>query len=332
VKAIGKAVLIILACATACVASTQAQSSAPLGPVPLESYIASLDEHIAVLEHGDADELAEVHDSLPGVLRVEHRGQTVTVSFEWLGQLLNTIQTRPKDAESLVSIGRQRLTLMRDEAQRWLETPPGGAAAARDRLEAILARAEFGKVRGPTWMDRIRAWIATQIDRFFGWLFRRLGSFSMVGGVILWSVIAFTLILISLWIFRYMQRRLREPGLDLKHAQPEKLSWRRWAQRALAAAAAKDYRAAVHHAYWAFIYRMEDNGAWQMDRARTHREYLRLLPAQHMQSANLAGMTRRFEAVWYGRQAATADDFREVAASLERLGCQLGSIPATAKS
>lgn len=331
-RAIRKPALLILLAACTWISPAQAQAAPASATISLEAYISSLNKLIEALARGGAAELAEVRASLPQMWRVQHRGQTVDVSLVWLGQLLNTMQTRPKEPEVLIRSGRRRLELMRDEAQRWLDSAPGGAAAARDKLDAILARAEFGKVRGPTWMDRIRAWIASQIGRFFDWLARRIGGFSITGGVILWSVIALLLILVTLWAYRFMQRRWREPGLNLKNVAPEKLSWRRWAQRALAAAAAGDYRAAVHHAYWAFIYRMEDNGAWQMDRARTHREYLRLLPAQHEQRSNLASMTRRFESVWYGRQTATADDFREAAASLERLGCLLGSIPATGKS
>jgi hypothetical protein len=66
---------------------------------------------------------------------------------------------------------------------------------------------------------------------------------------------------------------------------------------------------------------LEAKGAWRPDRARTPREYLRLLPASSDDGATLAAITRRFELVWYGNASADAEAFAESVANLKKMGC-----------
>ncbi|HLW79821.1 MAG TPA: DUF4129 domain-containing protein, partial [Terriglobia bacterium] len=92
---------------------------------------------------------------------------------------------------------------------------------------------------------------------------------------------------------------------------------------------------AVRLAYWTGVYRLADLGLWQIDRTRTHREYLRLVPqspGEETRRDALSAVTSRFEHVWYGRRSASADDFRFVVSQLEKLGCVFPSTRATASS
>src|SRR5207244_11963010 len=66
-------------------------------------------------------------------------------------------------------------------------------------------------------------------------------------------------------------------------------------RRASEAVAAGDYREAVRLAYWAGVYRLEELGQWRVERTRTHREYLRMLPRESSRHAPLAAITERFE-------------------------------------
>ncbi len=86
-----------------------------------------------------------------------------------------------------------------------------------------------------------------------------------------------------------------------------------------------------------------------MDRARTPREYMRLLaagaaagspsagqlspsPEQAARVAALAALTRSLETTWYGFYPATAGDFHSAVVQLEALGCRFPSNLATAGS
>jgi hypothetical protein len=95
-------------------------------------------------------------------------------------------------------------------------------------------------------------------------------------------------------------------------------SAREWARRA---ASVDDVREAVRCAYRAATGRLEEEGVWRVDDARTPREYLRLLPADHRRRGPLADVAGRFEEIWYGARPATPDDRRTVLGRLRELEC-----------
>jgi hypothetical protein len=84
----------------------------------------------------------------------------------------------------------------------------------------------------------------------------------------------------------------------------------------------QDWRNAIHLAYWAGISFLESGGAWKPNRARTPREYLRLMGSRKPEYPSLAALTRKFELVWYGDRAASSLDFQETLGQLEKLGCR----------
>jgi hypothetical protein len=319
-------------------ASAQAVST-----LSLPEYLQELDAlqaRIEALDAGDAEAVRAMRASLRP-LRVSHAGESTDVSFSWLDESIERMVVQRGRRDDLKKQVRERLAAMREEAQR-LEPPEENGEGqpvhtispvdARSRLESILKQPEFGKVREPTWLDRLRERIflaiARVLDAFFGWI----GASPVTGGMLVWALIALFLILVALWVRRILARQMEGRTLELPFSRPVRLNWQQWAREALEAAQRGNHRLAVHNLYWAFIFRLEEMGAWKLDRARTHREYLRLLPAQHPHRGPLDGVTRRFEAVWYAGRAATADDFREAANYLEGLGCVLGSIPQTGKS
>ena len=118
--------------------------------------------------------------------------------------------------------------------------------------------------------------------------------------------------------------------------------WRDWTREASTAAAGGDYRAALHSAYWAGVYRLAELGAWKLDRARTPREYLRMIGEQaqsELAEQNPVGrelalkdLTQGMEASWYGFLPATQQDYDKAVAHLETLGCRFHSTAQTAKS
>jgi Domain of unknown function (DUF4129) len=95
-------------------------------------------------------------------------------------------------------------------------------------------------------------------------------------------------------------------------------SARAWARQA---AAAEDPRELVRCAYRAAVVSLEDEGAWRHDEARTPREHVRLLPTAHARRTLFADVARRFEEVWFGAKAPTADDTHAMLSRLKELGC-----------
>jgi hypothetical protein len=103
---------------------------------------------------------------------------------------------------------------------------------------------------------------------------------------------------------------------------PSARDWRLWLEDARTAANAGQWRDAVHLAYWAGISHLEESGAWVPDRARTPREYLRLLSRASTVRAVLGDLTGQFESIWYGGRGAAAEDFQQTLRFLEQLGCR----------
>ncbi|HKR96673.1 MAG TPA: DUF4129 domain-containing protein, partial [Candidatus Angelobacter sp.] len=66
----------------------------------------------------------------------------------------------------------------------------------------------------------------------------------------------------------------------------------------------------------------EEHGAWKPNRARTPREYLRLIGSRAAQYPVLASLTRKLEHVWYGYGEAAESDFHDTLSQLEKLGCR----------
>jgi Domain of unknown function (DUF4129) len=97
--------------------------------------------------------------------------------------------------------------------------------------------------------------------------------------------------------------------------------WVVWLSEARAAAAKREWRDAIHLAYWAGISFLERQGMWKPDRARTPREYLRLLSTNEYRET-LTALTRIFELAWYANRGASERTFAQTLQELEKLGCQ----------
>jgi len=203
------------------------------------------------------------------------------------------------------------------------EKSGANTADARGKLNDILSRREFNKVKGPDAKDALLA-------RLFRWLSRMLDKLSVHGGsnfdwmrLFIYVLVAAAAALLGVWTFR----RLRRPHEELAAREiipfaPSARSWRTWLAEARALAQQQDWRNAIHLAYWAGISYLEEHGAWKPNRARTPREYLRLIGSRAAQYPVLSALTRKLELVWYGYHSASAADFDEAVGQLEKLGCR----------
>lgn len=193
------------------------------------------------------------------------------------------------------------------------EGSPGPAVnfpVARKRADAILAERQFETAAQETLWERFVRWI-------FLWLSRVLmgvaafGSRSpWIGPLIEWGLGALAAALLLVWILRGMRsQRMR---MRLEAQRPLDASEERvlnWMQEAEAHAARGEYRDAVHCLYWASIAVLEGRRLWRTDRARTPREYLRLVEAGTQLGLLLRRQTQSFETIWYGLRPAHQADY-----------------------
>jgi Domain of unknown function (DUF4129) len=257
---------------------------------------------------------------LPATWTVRDGSQTFSVSSVALQENLGAYQRDSKKEENSLADARRLIALLLVDA-KGMDAASIDAHSERQRLDQILARKEFYGALHQNWWERLKREAQLLV---FQLLERMVGSsaFPVVGRIFVWGMAALAFCLLAWWVVR---NYLRSGEFTHFSGQPEAISaepWRDWQAEAQAAAEQGRWRDAVHFAYWTAISFLEGQGLWRPDRARTPREYLRLLPRADVHRESLAELTREFEQVWYGRGAASESQFLWVNAILGRLGCR----------
>jgi Domain of unknown function (DUF4129) len=317
---------------------------APAGPPPqqgatldLPGYLAALDRcswaASRLIEH--PAEAPALKGSLPEDWAVVVDGQSFMVSTDWLRQRLDSFPTERSQAAERSRQILARLRAMRDAAAALGEAEGAGGVnptEARRSLDRILQQPEFARslARSPlqAWWDRVANWLEARLDFLFG----RLETKYRLPSSVLWVLAIGTGLVLLGWLIRSILRVSRRPARYPSRAVEVAADWQEWAGKAVASARRGEFREAIHMAYRAALYRLQDAGLWQVEEARTPREYLTLLPASCREYAPVKALTFRFERSWYGGRAASADDFQRVVTELKDLGCPLDWNPATANS
>ena len=147
-------------------------------------------------------------------------------------------------------------------------------------------------------------------------------SATEAGPVFAWCVIALLCIAMAVWFYRRSRETELKLLLDAIPLAPGAKGWRSWLAEARACAGRGEWRDAIHLAFWAGVAKLEAEGTWHPDRARTPREYLRAIPEWNTARPAFQSVMGSFERSWYGGLPAGADDFRQVEAALERMGCR----------
>ncbi|HUI83233.1 MAG TPA: DUF4129 domain-containing protein [Candidatus Binatia bacterium] len=287
-------------------------------PLTLAQYIQQLEQlrQTAGSARDSAATLA-IAQTLPDHWLIQSDGRVFHVSTGGVAPALNDY-AKQRTAANLAAV-TSYIDLQLADA-RGMEAAKADDSAERAKLAEILARREFHDVRGETWYDRWKR----AAQRWLGVLLERMltsSAFPVVSKVIIWSLLGLAVAVAAFWVVR----NYRQGNVYTTFAgAPETVSgkpWRDWQAEARIAAEEGRWRDAVHLSYWAAISFLEGQGLWRPDRARTPREYLRLLPEGDAHRDPLRQLTRNFERIWYGNEAATADSFASAAALLERLGC-----------
>ncbi len=319
VRNVGRIAAIVAVCAAAALAQKT--------PTPANT---ALDEYRTALNVASASaarikdspaEASALATSLPDRYNVNTNGGKFSVDLRPLKKALSEYSGASEDRKkTLASEIDSALVQMRSAAEEF--AVPTDSSIRQKRLQEILARREFNRVRGPTifeiWWKKIAAWIGRMLMRIFG----RTPSPETGYRIFVWVLITIAVFVLAVWLRRVAQQRQREYVREVIPFAPSARGWRAWLADARHAAENGNWRDAVHLAYWAGISNLEENGAWIPDRARTPREYLRLLSPANIAVPTLQELTRQFELIWYGRRPAEAADFQQTLAYLERLGCR----------
>lgn len=303
--------------------SATAETGGPASPVyDRASFTAELQRIAEILKKRPSkNEMAALRDSLPNRWTVSTPQGSFSISSEPLRIQLTSLSS--------------------EKAQAWVnhlaqEVESSGQSApsspnAREELDRILARPEFGAVRPPSAWDLFRQRLAAWIERMLLKLLGGAAEHPLGGQILFWLLIVAAVGAVAMWVFHFIASRDRGSALAPSTDVIAVRTWQEWIREAREAASRGDFREAVHSAYWAGIARLEDLGLVPKDRTKTPREYLKLViepPDEQLVPASahrepLAALTKGLERIWYANRGAGLEDFRESLRHLEAMGCLL---------
>ena len=289
-------------------------------PVSLPQYVVELKAAQKILEpqKPDVDQLRQLIGDLPEAWLVQADKRTFPVSTRTIAAQISRYCADTRDAQSLTDARRAVSLLLANATSMAAGQADQGERA---RLEQILSRSEFNRDAGNSWWERLKQRAKEVLLRLLGKMLSS-SSFPIVGRIVIWVVVGTATALVAFWVIRnYLTSGTYTTLSGIPGAISEK-PWRDWQAEARAAADQGRWREAVHLSYWAGISFLEGQGLWRPDRARTPREYLRLLPPNDDHRSALADLTCGFETVWYGNEQATEREFTATTDLLERLGCR----------
>jgi hypothetical protein len=289
--------------------------------IHLKAFLPELDRVIAAVETARTPGSAREAAALPERWRVHTEHQEISVSTEWSRNAIAEAERKPDGWVAVRTGIVRKLSGVRDQASAQTATDPAVLRArARATVDDVLARSEFKGSGATRWREQLRA----RFEEFFEELWLRLvgpGGGRTAAVALAWGGAIAALIGLGFWLARLLAERPFGAPLNLGDGVIQRPRARELALRAIAAARAGDPREAVRLAYNAALVRLEEQGAWKVDDARTPREYLPMLQTGDTRREPMLDLTRRFEQIWYGNRAVSADDAPRVTAHLEALGC-----------
>jgi len=310
---------ILLALLACCVRSAQAES---ISVAEYKRQLHDIAEKVNALK-ADPTQAGKLVTEIPDQVGVTTSSGEVSVNYKNLKDDLAAFSRADERKREAMLTTIQKYVQALNAAAETYEKPGADATVARSKLNEILSRHEFNKVKGPTAKDAFLA-------KIYRWLSRLLNKLSLRGGssfdwmqLFIYLLVGAAASLLAIWTVRRLRRPKEElPQREIIPFSPSARGWRTWLAEARALAQKQDWRNAIHLAYWAGISYLEERGAWKPNRARTPREYLRLVGTRASQYPVLAALTRKLEVVWYGYGDAAESDFQETLGQLEKLGCR----------
>jgi Domain of unknown function (DUF4129) len=284
-------------------------------------YRTELDQLLVATQQLDSSgrEIPAVLRDLPPSWRIRTGQQDFDISTEVLRQDVRKFEQE----NSLTSANaiRSRIQNLHKDLDSF-EASPSDVSNSRERLAAILARREFRDVSGPTFLDRLAqrllAIIVSLLERLFS-----SSAIPTVSKFFVYGLIGLAVLTLGFLAYRHIKSAGEQENVVPTDLPVSAKGWALWLTDARAAAKQNNWREAIHLAYWAGISFLEHQGTWRPDRARTPREYLRLISTSNEHRETLAALTQIFELTWYAKREADAAAFANTMRALERLGCHV---------
>jgi len=222
-----------------------------------------------------------------------------------------TIQDQPPTSQLLKEA---KLRLERDLAQSQAPIAPVAShTQQRAILQQVLSEREFRGLKQTSVRDSVLEKFGNWLNRLFESAANLKARSAWVGRVLVWGFILGVCVALVYSLLRLERRWRIQLTQESDRPAPGAASardWQLWLEDARNAAAAGQWREAIHFVYWAAISRLESRRLWPADRARTPREYLALVAPEDPRKPGLSQLTGNFERFWYGGREAGESDYK----------------------
>lgn len=308
----------LLACFLLAAVWCRADSAGGVALTTVE-YRAELDRLLSVTQQLDSSDgpAPQPLRDLPQSWRVRTDQHEFEISTEGLQREIRRYE-KEKNVANAMAIRAWLQSLHHD--LDGFEKSPVDVSANRAELASILSRPEFRDVQGPTWVDRFKQRLLGFVLHLLQRLFQS-SAIPTIGRFFVYGLMSLAVLALGYLAYRTIRRGGEIEAVVLKDIPISAKEWTIWLAEARAAAVRREWREAIHLAYWAGISFLERQGTWKPDRARTPREYLRLLSSASEYRETLTALTRIFELAWYAKRDAGEETFLETLQELEKLGC-----------
>lgn len=181
------------------------------------------------------------------------------------------------------------------------------------------------KIKEPTWLDELWAWILNALRRFFEWIF---GVDAAVGPLAFFLKILPYLLLFFL-IFLLIRFFLNANMRSLKNAQTNKnlvglseeeniIKNENIDALIQQAVADKNYRLAVRYSYLLILKLLSEKNIIRWELQKTNDDYLNEIEKEHLKTPFKAS-TRLYDYIWYGDFMIDEPKYKKAAAAFNEL-------------
>lgn len=293
--------------------------AAPLLPCSTIPEYRSLLTHVSESASSPSANIDEIIAEVPIECDLEAGGKRFAFHTIQIHSALFAIKQADKDKRAARNNELQHMLTLRKRAL-------DGYMAAVDptrgpKLKEIFTHREFSQVGAQDASALLYEQILRLLVKLFSLIIKNPEEAVVFAKVFAYTVIGIVVLLILWWLYRWMQRSgpAEHVAREIMPFAPSAKSWQEWMKEARAHLELGQFRQAIHSSYWAAISHLESSGAWVPDKARTPREYLRLIPASNPARPLLAEISRTFEVVWYGERVPAQMECEVFLARVEKI-------------
>ncbi|HET9698375.1 MAG TPA: DUF4129 domain-containing protein [Terriglobales bacterium] len=294
--------------------------AAPALPCDSVAEYRSMLQQVDTASRAEDADFKEIGAQVPWECKFQSEGKDFRISNALLQTQISGVEAAQDSERKDKLAALQRTVADRIKAIDSYKQPID--PTVQPKLKQILANKDFKRVGSQSSDAIVQELLMKLLIKLFSLVAKNPDQAAFFAKIAVWTFIALIAAFLLLKLYRWAtQARPIDVPREIIPFAPSAKSWKQWMNEARSALATGNFREAVHSSYWAAISHLESSGAWVPDKARTPREYLRLISRTNPSRALLAEISRVFELVWYGERTPAQSECEAFLARVEQIAC-----------